>query len=184
MKIATNTSNSWKLGLVLAALCQVGLSTAARANLTLVDTYKETPESTAHILSVASVKLGEPGLIDLLRLEDTNPAPAGSLFTISYTTNGTADISWNLAGSGFDLLAVYIFGGSNGANLYKVTDAAQMISGSATINTPLTGNSGQFAGISHTLFLGVPTASVPEPSSVMLLFAGAASAFIWRRRRG
>jgi hypothetical protein len=47
--------------------------------------------------------------------------------------NNAADISWNLTGSGFDLLAVYVFGGSNGANLYKVADAAQMLVGSATV---------------------------------------------------
>lgn len=171
-----------KSALMLTALCAVSFSTTAKANLTLVDTYKETPENTDHILQVASVKLGDPNLINLLRLEDTSSAPSGSPFSITYTTSGTANISWNLAGTGFSLSGVYIFGGSNGANLYKVTDAAQMISGSATIHTPVTGNSGQFAGISHTLFLG-SASPVPEPSSMILLSLGAAGFLAWRVRR-
>jgi hypothetical protein len=148
-----------------------------------VDAYeyhKSNPESAAHILEVARTVLGEPNLISLLRLEDLNLAPTGSPFTVSYPQSNTADISWNLSGTGFELSGVYIFGGSNGANLYKVTDAEQMISGSATIHPPVTGNSQQFAAISHTLFLGV---AVPEPSSAMLLMFAGASFLACRLRR-
>src|SRR5438876_5198066 len=150
----------------MIALLWIGVSSTATANLSLIDTYNNTPENTAHIVAVASARLDDPNLISLLRVEDLTPAPSGSLFAITYPTSNTADISWNLNGSGFELMAVYIFGGSNGANLYKVTDTAQMISGSATIHPPVTGNSSGFAAISHTLFLGV---AVPEPSSAILL---------------
>jgi hypothetical protein len=143
------------------------------ANVILFDTYKDTPEDTAHIVSVAAGKLGEPTLGNLLRLDDLALIPAGSLISLSYIAvdsgNGTnpnngANISWDLTGSGAQLLAIYVFGGSNGANLYKITDAAQMISGSTTVHTPLTGSSGKFATISHILFLGF--GSLPQPRPV------------------
>ena len=157
---------------LFAAVLVLSAGSTANANLTLVNTYKSTPENTDHIVSVAAGFLGTPNLTNLLRLEDLTLAPSASPFTISYPTSNTADISWNLTGSGFDLLAVYVFGGSNGANLYKVTDPAQMITGSAVIHPPLTGNSGQFADISHTLFLGVATTAVPEPSSLLMVVGG------------
>jgi PEP-CTERM motif-containing protein len=169
-----------KYTLLLTVVISVGLWSEATASLTLFDTYKNTPENTAHILAVASARLGESNLMSLTRVEDLNQPPAGSPFTLLYPTSNTADISWDLNGTGFNLVGVYIFGGSNGANLYKVTDAAQMISGSATIHPPVTGNSGQFGDISHTLFLGV---AVPEPSSAILLAIGGASLLVWRFRR-
>jgi VPDSG-CTERM motif len=98
--------------------------------------------------------------------------------------NNAADISWNLTGSGFDLLAVYVFGGSNGANLYKVADAAQMLVGSATVHTPLTGGSGKYATISHILFLGTPGgATVPEGGSAVALLALSVAALAIVRRK-
>jgi hypothetical protein len=166
--------------LLLTVLLSAGLGSDATATVTLFDTYKNTPENTAHIIAVASARLGEPNLISFLRLEDLNQPPMGSPFTVTYPTTNTADISWDLSGTGFNLLGVYIFGGSNGANLYRVTDTAQMISGSATIHPPVTGKSGQFADISHTLFLGV---AVPEPSSTILFAVASGVLIIWRLRR-
>lgn len=136
-------------------------------------TYKSTPENTANIISVASMKLGVPNLENLLRLEDTSPAPSGSPFTVNYLSGNLEQVTWNLTGIGKELLAIYVFGGSNGANLYKI-DPAAMIIGSAVVHTPITGHSGQYAGISHTLFLGAPVpVPVPEPSSIALVSLGA-----------
>ena len=147
---------------VYAVALLFALTTGAQANLILFDTYKATPEDTSDIIAVASAKLGEP-LNNLLRLDDLALAPSGSPITLSYfaldsgngsNPNDAASISWNLAGTGAELLAVYVFGGSNGANLYKITDTTQQTVGSATVHTPLTGSSGKFATISHILFLG------------------------------
>jgi hypothetical protein len=167
------------------SFCFIALP-ALYPNVILFDTYKDTPEETAHIVSVASSKLGESGLNSLLRLDDLALPYNGSLISLSYTTvnsgNGTnpnngANISWDLTGSGAELFAIYVFGGSNGANLYKVTDAAQMISGSTTVNTPVTGKSGKFATISHILLLGTgslpPPVAVPEGGTTLVLLASA-----------
>jgi hypothetical protein len=87
------------------------------------------------------------------------------------STTACSNISWDLTGTGLNLLGVYVYGGSRGANLYKVDDLAQLIAGSAIINTPLTGNSGKYATISHVLFLGTSGHSVPEGGSTMALLA-------------
>jgi len=168
---------------VLITALSLALLGSARANLILFDTYNDTPESTDHIVSVASAKLGEP-LTNLLRLDDLAAISPGGPISITYfaldsgngsNPNNAANISWNFTGTGAQLLAVYVFGGSNGANLYKVNDTAQMTSGSATVHTPLTGSSGKFATISHILFLGTGMLpggnNVPDSGTTMALFA-------------
>jgi PEP-CTERM motif len=178
-----NGTKRFALALMSAGIVGVALSATAQDDLSLVDTSKKTPNK-SQILSVARMKLGDPKLINLMTLTGDSMAPAGSPFSISYPTNGTAQISWNLADEGMDLKGVYISGAKKGANLYKVIDPADMISGSATINTPLAGKSGQFLGISQMVFLGAPApAAVPEPSSVILLGLGAAGFFGWCIRR-
>jgi hypothetical protein len=166
--------------LAVTVLLLSGVVASVRANVDLVATYKNTPENTSHILSIAAPELGLDNVTSLLRLEGQDQAPSGSPFTIDYLSDSTAVVSWNLTGTGMALGGIYVFGGSRGANLYQITDAAQMIEGSATIHTPLTGNSGQFAGISHTLFLGT---AVPEPSTLFLLCLGGAGFFAWRSAR-
>jgi PEP-CTERM motif len=167
----------------VASICVVS-STVKADTIPVFATYKNTPENTDHIVSVASIALGVPDLMSLLRVEDLDLAPQGSPFSITYLSANTAEVSWNLAGTGTELLGIYIFGGSNGADLYKITNPAEMISGSAIIHPPVTGNSGQFADISHTLFLGAPvTVSVPEPSCILLLASGAAAGLALRKLR-
>src|ERR1043166_2346517 len=170
---------------VLVAALSLVLAGSARANLILFDTYFDTPESTAHIESVASAKLGFT-VNNLLRLDDLATLSPGGPISITYLAldsgngsnpNNAAQITWNFTGTGAQLLAVYVFGGSNGANLYKVNDLAQQTSGSATVHTPLTGNSGKFATISHILFLGTGVlpggGTVPEGGTTLALFAAA-----------
>ncbi len=150
-------------------LMALGATHSHAQTVEIAATYKKTPESTAHILSVASETLGLDGLTNLLRLEGQSEPVAGSPFSVDYLSGNTAKVSWDLTGTGMTLNAIYVFGGSNGANLYQISDASEMVTGSAVIHTPLTGKSGQFAGISHTLFLG---AAVPEPGSAALLALG------------
>lgn len=141
---------------------------------------KTNPQNTDNIVSVASQKLDAPDLESLLRLDNLALPSAGSPFAVTYTQvntakggnpNNAANISWDLTGTGFNLLGVYVFGGSRGANLYEVDDLAQLISGSAIVNTPLTGNSGKYAAISHLLFLGTSGHSVPEAGSTLAILA-------------
>src|ERR1043165_8312711 len=106
------------------------LSSTSRAGVTLAATYKNAPENTAHILAVAGAQLDNSELVNLLRLEDLSAAPAESGFTITYPTSNTANVSWNLTGKNETLSAIYIFGGSNGADLYKV-DLSQAVVGCA-----------------------------------------------------
>ena len=164
----------------LAAIAVLCLASNLNASLILLDTYKTNPQNTANIVSVASTKLNAPSLESLLRLDNLALPSAGSPFAVTYTQvntaqggnpNNGANISWDLTGTGFNLLGVYVFGGSQGANLYKVDDLAQLISGSASVNTPLTGNSGKYAEISHLLFLGTSGHSVPEAGSTLAFLA-------------
>ena len=170
---------------IAPALLVFGFAVCRADLIPVFATYKNTPENTANIVSVASMKLGDPNLESLLRLEDTSPAPSDSPFTINYLSGNLAEVSWNLTGTGTELSAIYVFGGSNGANLYKITDPVTMIIGSAVVHAPVTGNSGHYAGISHTLFLGAPVAvAVPEPSSIALLSVGAGILLRKLRKRG
>lgn len=163
----------------LAALAVLCLAPSLNAGIILLDTYKINGQSTANIVSVASTKLNAPDLESLLRLDNLALPSGGSPFSVAYTQVNTgnggnpsngANISWDLTGTGFSLLGVYVFGGSQGANLYRV-DSSQMNSGVATVNTPLTGNSGKYATISHLLFLGTSGHSVPEAGGTLGLLA-------------
>ena len=173
-----------QLAVFVAALA-VALATSASANLILDTTFKPANESTPTIEAAVSAQLGVTAN-NLLRLDDLATLAPGGPISISYialnngangsNANNAANITWNFTGTGAQLLAVYVFGGSNGANLYKVNDVPQMTSGSATVNTPVTGNSGKFATISHILFLGTGSLpgsgnGVPDSGTTMALFA-------------
>ena len=173
-----------KTKVLLMAALSLALAGSANANL-ILDTNFTQPsnESTASIQTAVSNALGTPAN-NLLRLDDLAAVAPGGPISITYfaldsgngsNPNNAANISWNFTGTGAQLLAVYVFGGSNGANLYKVSDVPQMTSGTATVHTPLTGNSGKFATISHILFLGtgsIPSGgTVPDSGTTLALFA-------------
>src|SRR4029077_7763469 len=105
-------TTSKRLG-AFGAIVFLALAGSAQANLILFDTYKNTPESTDHILSVASADLGVT-LGNLLRLDNLALPSGGSPFTVSYfalnsgsgsNANNAANISWDLTGTGAQLLA-------------------------------------------------------------------------------
>jgi hypothetical protein len=186
MNIINMTGTLTRRLCLFAAIAVASIGTAS-ANLSLLDTIDIGSQSTDNIIAATTPLLGGSNLTNLLRLDEGELAPSGSFFTITYGVgNTTADVSWDLTGSGFNLLGIYVFGGNLGANLYQVTDLQQMISGMATINAPVAGNSGQFAGISHIVFLGTPTA-IPEPSVAGLILTGLGAllgAQRFLRRRG
>lgn len=175
-----------KTKLALMVVLSLGLVGGANANLILDATLKPANESTATIEAAVSAQLGTP-VNNLLRLDDLALAAPGGPISITYIAldnggngsnpNNAAQITWNFTGTGAQLLAVYVFGGSQGANLYKVNDVPQMTSGSATVNTPVTGGSGKFATISHILFLGTGSLpggggnGVPDSGTTIALFA-------------
>ena len=176
----------------LAVFAAVSLASSLNASLILLDTYNHNNQSTANIVSEASERLGEPDLESLLRLDNLALPSANSPFSVEYTQvntanggnpNNGANISWDLTNSGLSLLGVYVFGGSRGANLYEVVDLEQLISGSALVHTPLTGNSGKYATISHLLFLGTSTNSVPDAGSTLALLALAVATIGFVRRK-
>jgi hypothetical protein len=154
----------------LAAVLACFFASNSNATLTLVDTYKTGGESTDNIVSLAGEKLGISGLESLLRLDNLARPSLGSPFSVSYTQvdtskggnpNNGATISWNPT---VTLLGIYVFGGSQGANLYRVIDG-----NSGSVTTPLTGNSGKYATISHIVLLGTPRQSVPEAGATLSL---------------
>jgi hypothetical protein len=61
------------------------LASAAQTNLILFETYKDTPESTDHIVQVMSDKLGQP-VQNLLRLDDLALPPSGTLALFGTST--------------------------------------------------------------------------------------------------
>src|SRR4051794_39618464 len=80
---------------------------SAEANLSLIKTYKNTPEKTPHILSTAGGFLGDSNVANLLRLNNFNTPPADSPFSVTYqSSNKTALISWDLTGTGSTLEGV------------------------------------------------------------------------------
>src|SRR3954468_10277382 len=84
------------LGKLLVVTCLFfGGIYSAEGNLSLINTYKNTPESTPHILSTAGVFLGDSNVANLLRLDNFNTPPADSPFSVTYQSSSkTAVISW------------------------------------------------------------------------------------------
>ena len=175
-----------KTKLAVMVVLSLGLMGGANANLILdaSSPLKPANENTSTIEAAVSAQLGTTAN-NLLRLDNLALAAPGGPISITYIAldnggngsnpNNAAQITWNFTGTGAQLLAVYVFGGSQGANLYRVNDVPQMTSGSATVNTPVTGGSGKFATISHILFLGTGSLpggnGVPDSGTTIALFA-------------
>lgn len=170
LKFASCDGMNKKLLLTLVAL--VCFSTVAQANLISPPTlFSFNDQSDGNIIANVSSTLGvsSSSVIDLLRLDNLAAPGSGSPFSVTYGTTGQATVSWNLTGTGDELLGVYVFGGSH-ANLYLVSGDELVSSGSAqSIVTPLN-NGGQTPGISHIVFLGESrTSSVPDGGSTIAL---------------
>lgn len=179
---------------VIASVMSLALASAAQANLVLTadSPFKPSDESPATLESEIGVRLGNPNLIDALRV---NGQANGTTFdngvvqvVFNNTAGGqTATINYDLTGSpSITLVAIFVFGGDLGGNLYTAT-ADQTVIGFGTVNAPLAGNSGIFAGISHIDFFVQPTRggnNVPEGGMTVMLFGSALGGLALVRRFG
>ncbi len=98
----------------------------------------------------------------------------------------TATISFDLSGSpSVAGVAIFVFGGNLGGNLYTLT-ADQTVVGFGTVNAPLAGKSGRFAGISHIDFFVQPTGgnNVPDGGTTVTLLGSALGGLALLRRFG
>ena len=107
---------------------------------------------------------------------------SNAYITVAPGEKGIATVTWDLTGTGLELEGIYCKGGSNGGNIYDISDSAsdfEEIKGSGTINTPLTGNNGNggFAGISHIDFLvGPDPNTIPDGGTTLVLLGSVLSA--------
>ncbi len=160
-----------------AVLC---LSWNALANLNTPTVFNFNAQNDANIIANVSSSLGlaSSDVVDLLRLDSLATPTSGSPFSVTYGASGLANVSWNLTGTGKELYGIYIFGGSE-ANLYTVTTDERVSSGvneTLTISTPAN-NGGQIPAISHILFLGTKSTSVPDTGSTVALLGMALLSF-------
>ncbi len=166
---------------IIALALGLALASAAHANLVLTSDSPFTPtnEKQATLEAEVGSRLGNPNLIDALRVEGqangTTFDNANAVFQVAFnnTAGGqTATINFDLTGLDLSGVAILVFGGNLGSNLYTVT-ADQAIIGFGTVNAPLAGGSGLFADISHIDFFIQPGgASVPEGGTSAMLLAG------------
>ncbi len=178
---------------IAAIALSVGLAAAAQANLILTpdSPFKPSDESPATLESEIGARLGNPNLIDALQVNGQKNGTTfdNGVFQVSFSGSGTgqtATISYDLTGFDLSGVAVVVFGGNRGGNLYTIT-GDQAIIGFGTVNAPLVGNSGRFARISHLDFFVQPGTgnNVPESgSSAMLLGSALAGLAALRRFTG
>ncbi len=175
---------------VIALVISFALASAARANLVLTadSPFKPTNESPSTLESEIGARLGNPNLIDALRVQENGGNfDNGVVHVVFNNTAGgqTATISYDLTGSpSVGAVAIFVFGGNRGGNLYTAT-ADQAVIGFGTVNAPLAGNSGKFAGISHIDFFVQPAGGgnpVPDSgTTAMLLGTGFTGLGLLRR---
>jgi len=178
-----------KTSVIILAL-SAALMSAAQANLILTpdSPFKPSNENPATLESEIGARLGNPNLIDALQVNGQNNGTTfdNGVFQVSFSrsaTGQTATISYDLTGFDLSGVAIFVFGGNRGGNLYTIT-GDQAIIGFGTVNAPLAGNSGRFARISHLDFFVQPGTrnNVPESgTSAMLLGSGLAGLAALRR---
>ncbi len=176
---------------VIALLISFGLASAAQANLVLTadSPFKPTNESPSTLETEIGALLGNSNLIDALQVVGQASGTTfdnGVVQVVFNNTAGgqTATISYDLTGSpSITGVAIFVFGGNLGGNLYTVTPD-QTVIGFGTVNAPLAGNSGTFADISRIDFFVQPTGgnNVPDGGMTATLLGGALSGLALLRR--
>lgn len=137
----------------------------------LLDSVLGDPESEADWIE------GETGASDLVYLWKTDATdgavgPGGFSVSLNDPDAGTAQVSWDLTGSGFELYYILLKDGNVDGkflySLYGVSEDQRILSGGKQ-----TVDFGDYEkAISHISFFGKPGTSVPEPSLILLLGIG------------
>ncbi len=174
----------------IALALSMALMSAARANLILTtdSPFKPSNEKPATLEAEVGARLGNPNLIDALRVNGQGSGTTfdNGVFQVAFNSTAagqTATISYDLTGFDLSGVAIFVFGGNRGGNLYTVT-GDQAIIGFGNVNAPLAGKSGKFADISHIDFFIQPGTNnnVPESgTSAMLLGSGLTGLVALRR---
>lgn len=137
-------------------------------DFTFVATMDVQPDNEATTTDVARTVFNDPDIIDCFRADGTGTfTNSAGTFTITLVPSDlgpTYDVTWALA-AGQVLEGVYFKGGSQGGNFYS---AGELNSGFGNGHTPVTGNSGMFAGLSHLDFFCEP-GRVPDGGSTVAL---------------
>lgn len=180
------------LRVVPVVMAMLGLmALPANADLIHFETFTlEDPiGSPSEELAFVQAKVGDPNLVFLAKIENGGEDGAVSASLFDVTLNGnTADVEWDLTGTGFGLNWVLVKDGTVDTNgqdhLYSLWQA--------TADQFLTSNGPQTVGfldngnfiekdISHLTFMG--STAVAEPGTLALLGAGLVSFGLWGRRR-
>lgn len=175
---------------VIALALSLALISAAKANLILTpdSPFKPSNENPTTLEAEIGARLGNPNLIDALRVNGQSSGTIfdNGVFQVAFNNSGsgqTATISFDLTGFDVSGVAIFVFGGNRGGNLYTITGDLAII-GFGSVNAPLAGNSGKFADISHIDFFVQPgtNQSVPDGGTTGMLLGGALSCFALARR--
>ena len=169
-----------KLKLTLLALALCGGLTTANATLTLVGLFDIQPDNPTDTLAFFQSQTGMLDATNCIDRIDGNQqngsvvTSGGFTFTFGTSADGQiVTVDFDLTGTGQVLCGFYVKGGSEGGNLYTVA-ADQGITGSFVLNAPVTGGSGQFAGISHIdVFCCPGGTSVPDGGTTVMLLGSA-----------
>jgi VPDSG-CTERM motif len=152
-------------------------------DLTFLSTVNVQPDDPASTQAAARIAFNDPDIIDCFRASATGQfvVPGVGIFTVTQdplTSLGpTYTITWAL-NAGSVLEGLYIKGGSQGGNFYT---AGETQAGRGDAHTPVTGNSGMFATLSHVDFFCEP-GTVPDGGSTVALLGIAAIALEGLRR--
>ncbi len=178
---------------VIALVISFALASAAQANLVLTadSPFKPTNEAPSTLESEIGARLGNPNLIDALRVDGQASGTTfdnGVVHVLFNNTAGgqTATITYDLTGSpSVTVVGIFVFGGNLGGNLYTATADLTVI-GFGTVNAPLAGNSGSFADISYIDVFVQPTGgnNVPDGGVTVTLLGGALGGLALMRRFG
>lgn len=172
---------------VMAAGCVCLAAVTAQSTPIFFNVFDAHPDNPTDTASQVGTALGEETLTSYFRWEGTSSF--NSHITVTPGATGQATVSWDLTGTGYELEAIYVKGGSQGGNIYDISDTSadfEEVTGSGSVQTPTTGNNGNggLAGISHIDFLVVSHPTPDGGTTVLLLGAAVSGLALLRRKLG